>query len=218
MTIEDFKWWLSKKFIWNWEMNIDSNGILNVTLHFNDDFPSLGSAPWRARAYFIAPNFRQTANMRGMEEGRNKGGYFSANTPEWYPLPSGGWQILKPLGYYPNFEVPRESKFASFDQGNYLKSITWRPITDLKFSEVIKGYTYRYCDKVMKAIYFYETPTGESSVEPEGKLTKRGEIRQNALDIYLSVAIVFVVNENGADRCIYRAFGVPRHFVSKDLM
>lgn len=218
MTVEDFKEWLSKKFVWNWEMNIDANGVLNVTLLLPEDFPSLGSAPWRARAYFVAPNFRQTANIRGLEKNRHKGGYFSANAPEWYPLPSGGWQILRPLGYYPSLWQLGKSKFASFTQNDHSATIAWRPVGDLRFSEAIKGYTYQYCAKVMKATYFYETPKGESSVEPENELTERGKIRQNALDIYLSVAIVFVVGENGTDKCIYRAFGVPRRFVSKDLI
>ena len=51
---------------------------------------------------------------------------------------------------------------------------------------------------------------------------ERGKIRKQSLDIYLSVGISFIVRDNtgntGRDTCVARLFGIPKHFVSKDLL
>lgn len=212
MTSKEFQEWLQKDMKWDWEINFDSSGSAEIKVIFEEAFPTLDNANWRARAYLIAPNFRKTANMRGIKSGRHKGGYFSAETPRWYPLPDGGWRILESSGYYPSFETVAGPFIGFMNQDSNTLVLDWLPYGNSEFSEVIKGYTYEYCKKVMKGTEYYA-----NNYNGDGKLTGMGEIRQKALDVYLSVAISFVIGEGGEDTCVYRSFGVPKHFISGEL-
>lgn len=206
MTTEEFQEWLQKNMKWNWDMNIDSQGKLNLSLTFGQSFPTLDGAKWRARAYFIVPNFSRKRNLRAIKSGLNRGGYLSKNTPEWYPLSKGGW-----TSWWGGSE---RQKFAEIASDSPKTALSWTPLGTLVFSDLIKNYTYSYCRHVIAASEDLET--GDMSRSEE--LTERGKIRQDSLDVYLSVAISFIVSKGGNDVCVFRSFGVPRHFVSKELM
>lgn len=91
------------------------------------------------------------------------------------------------------------------------------------FRNNIDKYTNDYGRYVIFAYNFLES--GFNPLYPQAernKLSERGKIRKQSLDIYLSVGISFIVRDNtgntGIDTCVARLFGIPKHFVSKDLL
>lgn len=100
MSISSFTEWLKNDCQWHWNMNIDKNGILTVTVVFDSSFPALpADYTWLADARLIAPSFRKSKVVRRInKEYVDKGGYFAFQTSRWYPLPDGGWKILSIKG------------------------------------------------------------------------------------------------------------------------
>ena len=96
LSISSFTEWLENDCQWHWDMNIDENGILTVTVVFDSSFPTLPAGyTWLADTRLIAPSFRNNKVMRGINSGRvHEGGYFAYQTPRWYPLPESGWKTL----------------------------------------------------------------------------------------------------------------------------
>lgn len=214
MSIDSFTKWLENDCQWHWDMNIDKNGILTVTVTFDSSFPTLSAGyTWLADALLIAPSFRKRRLVRGIDKKyRGKGGHFASQTPCWYPLPDGGWKMLCTRGE----TYPWHGRFKT----GAGESISWTPYSTEKFSSVINKYTDDYGRYVIFAYNFLESGFDPSYPEAEReKLSERGKIRKQSLDIYLSVGISFVVrSSNGSDTCVARLFGIPKHFVSKELL
>lgn len=97
VSINSFAEWLENDCRWHWDMNIDENGILTVTVVFDSSFPALPAGyTWLADTRLIALSFRKKKVVRGINKKyADKGGYFAFQTPRWYPLPDGGWKVLK---------------------------------------------------------------------------------------------------------------------------
>lgn len=214
MSISSFTKWLENDCQWHWNMNIDKNGILTVAVTFESPFPTLPAGyTWLADAILIAPSFRKRKLVRGIDkEYRGKGGHFASQTPRWYPLPDGGWKMLCARGE----TYPWHGRFKAGTG----ESVSWIPYSTEKFSSIIDKYTEDYGRYVIFAYNFLESGFDPSYPETErGKLSERGKIRKQSLDIYLSVGISFVVRSvNGPDTCVARLFGIPKHFVSKELL
>ena len=214
MSISSFTEWLENDCQWHWDMNIDENGILTVTVVFDSSFPALPAGyTWLADARLIAPSFRKSKVVRRINKKyADKGGYFAFQTPRWYPLPDGGWKILSIKG-------EADPKYGTLKEGAG-KSVSWKPYLSEKFSSVIDKYTDDYGRYVIFAYNFLESGFDPSYPQAErDKLSERGNIRKQSLDIYLSVGISFIVRDNaGTDTCVARLFGIPKHFVSKDLL
>ena len=214
MSISSFTEWLENDCQWHWNMNIDENGILTVTVVFDSSFPALPAGyTWLADARLIAPSFRKSKVVRRINKKyADKGGYFAFQTPRWYPLPDGGWKILSIKG-------EADPKYGTLKEGAG-KSVSWKPYLSEKFSSVINKYTDDYGRYVIFAYNFLESGFDPSYPQAErDKLSERGNIRKQSLDIYLSVGISFIVRDNtGTDTCVARLFGIPKHFVSKDLL
>ena len=214
MSISSFTEWLENDCQWHWNMNIDENGILTVTVVFDSSFPALPAGyTWLADARLIAPSFRKSKVVRRINKKyADKGGYFAFQTPRWYPLPDGGWKILSIKG-------EADPKYGTLKEGAG-KSVSWKPYLSEKFSSVIDKYTDDYGRYVIFAYNFLESGFDPSYPQAErDKLSDRGNIRKQSLDIYLSVGISFIVRDNaGTDTCVTRLFGIPKHFVSKDLL
>lgn len=215
VSINSFAEWLENDCRWHWDMNIDENGILTVTVVFDSSFPTLPAGyTWLADARLIAPSFRKKNVVRGINSGRvHEGGYFASQTPRWYPLPDGGWKVLKTKKGPEYYGTLKEGA------GN---SVSWTYSTE-KFSSIIDKYTNDYGRYVIFAYNFLESGFDPSYSQAErDKLSERGKIRKQSLDIYLSVGISFIVRDNtgntGRDTCVARLFGIPKHFVSKDLL
>lgn len=214
MSISSFTEWLENDCQWHWNMNIDKNGILTVTVVFDSSFPALpADYTWLADARLIAPSFRKSKVVRRINKKyADKGGYFAFQTPRWYPLPDGGWKILSIKG-------EAGPKCGTLKEGAG-KSVSWNPYPSEKFSSIIDKYTDDYGRYVIFAYNFLESGFDPSYPQAErDKLSERGNIRKQSLDIYLSVGISFIVRDNtGTDTCVARLFGIPKHFVSKDLL
>ena len=217
LSISSFTEWLENDCQWHWDMNIDENGILTVTVVFDSSFPALPAGyTWLADARLIAPSFRKKKVERGIDSGRvHKGGYFASQTPRWYPLPDGGWKVL-------SIKKELEPYYGTLKEGAG-KSVSWTPYSTEKFSSIIDKYTNDYGRYVIFAYNFLESGFNPSYPQAErNKLSERGKIRKQSLDIYLSVGISFIVRDNtgstGRDTCVARLFGIPKHFVSKDLL
>lgn len=78
MSVDSFKEWLENDCQWHWDMNIDENGFLTVSVVFDSSFPTLsGGYTWLADAWFIAPSFMQTRIERQIRVKGNihKGGH-----------------------------------------------------------------------------------------------------------------------------------------------
>lgn len=214
MSISSFTEWLENDCQWHWNMNIDKNGILTVTVVFDSSFPALpADYTWLADARLIAPSFRKTKVVRGINGRHNdKGGYFASQTPRWYPLPDGGWKIL-------SIKKEAAPRYGTLKEGAG-KSVSWNPYPSEKFSSIIDKYTDDYGRRVIFAYNFLESGFDPSYPQAErDKLSERGKIRKQSLDIYLSVGISFIVRSvNRTDTCVARLFGIPKHFVSKDLL
>lgn len=214
LSISSFTEWLKNDCQWHWDMNIDENGILTVTVVFDSSFPALPAGyTWLADARLIAPSFRKKKVVRRINKKyADKGGYFAFQTPRWYPLPDGGWKILSVKG-------EADPKYGTLKEGAG-KSVNWKPYLSEKFSSIIDKYTDDYGRYVIFAYNFLESGFDPSYPQAErDKLSERGNIRKQSLDIYLSVGISFIVRDNtGTDTCVARLFGIPKHFVSKDLL
>ena len=214
MSISSFTEWLENDCQWHWDMNIDKNGTLTVSVIFDSSFPALtGGYTWLADARLIAPSFRKKKFVRRINSRYgDKGGYFAFQTPRWYPLPDGGWKILSIRGE----ESPKYGSLKEVE-GN---SVSWVPYPNEKFSSIIDKYTDDYGRYVIFAYNFLDSGFDPSYPQAErDKLSERGKIRKQSLDIYLSVGISFIVRDStGTDTCVARLFGVPKHFVSKDLL
>lgn len=214
LSISSFTEWLENDCQWHWNMNIDKNGILTVTVVFDSSFPALpADYTWLADARLIAPSFRKSKVVRRINKKyADKGGYFAFQTPRWYPLPDGGWKILSIKG-------EADPKCGTLKEGAG-KSVSWNPYPSEKFSSIIDKYTDDYGRYVIFAYNFLESGFDPSYPQAErDKLSERGNIRKQSLDIYLSVGISFIVRDNaGTDTCVARLFGIPKHFVSKDLL
>ena len=214
VSINSFAEWLENDCRWHWDMNIDENGILTVTVVFDSSFPALPAGyTWLADTRLIAPSFRKKKAVRGINKKyADKGGYFAFQTPRWYPLPDGGWKILSIKG-------EADPKYGTLKEGAG-KSVSWKPYLSEKFSSIIDKYTDDYGRYVIFAYNFLESGFDPSYPQAErDKLSERGNIRKQSLDIYLSVGISFIVRDNaGTDTCVARLFGIPKHFVSKDLL
>lgn len=214
VSINSFAEWLENDCQWHWDMNIDENGILTVTIVFDSSFPALPAGyTWLADARLIAPSFRKKKVVRRINKKyADKGGYFAFQTPRWYPLPDGGWKILSIKG-------EADPKYGTLKEGAG-KSVNWKPYLSEKFSSIIDKYTDDYGRYVIFAYNFLESGFDPSYPQAErDKLSERGNIRKQSLDIYLSVGISFIVRDNtGTDTCVARLFGIPKHFVSKDLL
>ena len=214
LSISSFTEWLKNDCQWHWDMNIDENGILTVTIVFDSSFPALPAGyTWLADARLIAPSFRKKKVVRRINKKyADKGGYFAFQTPRWYPLPDGGWKILSIKG-------EADPKYGTLKEGAG-KSVNWKPYLSEKFSSIIDKYTDDYGRYVIFAYNFLESGFDPSYPQAErDKLSERGNIRKQSLDIYLSVGISFIVRDNtGTDTCVARLFGIPKHFVSKDLL
>lgn len=214
VSINSFAEWLENDCQWHWDMNIDENGILTVTIVFDSSFPALPAGyTWLADARLIAPSFRKKKVVRRINKKyTDKGGYFAFQTPRWYPLPDGGWKILSIKG-------EADPKYGTLKEGAG-KSVNWKPYLSEKFSSIIDKYTDDYGRYVIFAYNFLESGFDPSYPQTErDKLSERGNIRKQSLDIYLSVGISFIVRDNtGTDTCVARLFGIPKHFVSKDLL
>ena len=214
LSISSFTEWLKNDCQWHWDMNIDENGILTVTIVFDSSFPALPAGyTWLADARLIAPSFRKKKVVRRINKKyADKGGYFAFQTPRWYPLPDGGWKILSIKG-------EADPKYGTLKEGAG-KSVNWKPYLSEKFSSIIDKYTDDYGRYVIFAYNFLESGFDPSYPQAErDKLSERGNIRKQSLDIYLSVGISFIVRDNtGTDICVARLFGIPKHFVSKDLL
>lgn len=188
VSINSFAEWLENDCRWHWDMNIDENGILTVTVVFDSSFPALPTGyTWLADARLIAPSFRKSKVVRRINKKyADKGGYFAFQTPRWYPLPDGGWKILS---------IKREAdpKCGTLKEGAG-KSVSWNPYPSEKFSSIIDKYTNDYGRHVIFAYNFLESGFDPSYPQAErDKLSERGKIRKQALDIYLSVGVSFVV-------------------------
>lgn len=215
LSISSFTEWLENDCQWHWDMNIDENGILTVTVVFDSSFPTLPAGyTWLADARLIAPSFRKKKVVRGIDSGRvHKGGYFASQTPRWYPLPDGGWKVLK---------IKKGPEYYGTLKEGAGNSVSWT-YSNEKFSSIIDKYTNDYGRYVIFAYNFLESGFDPSCSQAErDKLSERGKIRKQSLDIYLSVGISFIVRDNtgntGRDTCVARLFGIPKHFVSKDLL
>lgn len=115
-----------------------------------------------------------------------------------------------------------DPKYGTLKEGAG-KSVNWKPYLSEKFSSIIDKYTDDYGRYVIFAYNFLESGFDPSYPQAErDKLSERGKIRKQSLDIYLSVGISFIVRDNtgntGIDTCVARLFGIPKHFVSKDLL
>lgn len=217
MSVDSFKEWLENDCKWHWDMNIDENGILTVSVVFDSSFPTLSDGhTWAADAWFIAPSFRQKRIEKQIRVKGNlrMGGHFAFQTPEWYPLLNSGWKILStPRVVSTVFQHPFPGRLKA-GEGN---SISWKPYAELgKFSSLIDWYTTSYGIDVIRAYNLHDDPSYSGTERYD--LSKRGEIRKQSLDIYLSVGVSFIVRNGGIDNCVARLFGVPKHFVSKDLL
>lgn len=214
LSISSFTEWLKNDCQWHWDMNIDENGILTVTVVFDSSFPTLPAGyTWLADARLIAPSFKKRKVVRRINKKyADKGGYFAFQTPRWYPLPDGGWKILSIKG-------EADPKYGTLKEGAG-KSVSWKPYLSEKFSSIIDKYTDDYGRYVIFAYNFLESGFDPSYPQAErDKLSERGNIRKQSLDIYLSVGISFIVRDNtGTDTCVARLFGIPKRFVSKDLL
>ena len=212
LSISSFTEWLDKDCQWNWAMNIGENGILTVTVVFDSSFPTLPAGyTWLADARLIAPSFRNNKVMRGINSGRvHEGGYFAYQTPRWYPLPDSGWKVL---------QIKKGPEYYGTLKEGAGNSVSWT-YSNEKFSSIIDKYTNDYGRYVIFAYNFLESGFNPSYPQAErNKLSERGKIRKQSLDIYLSVGISFIVRDNaGTDTCVARLFGIPKHFVSKDLL
>lgn len=214
VSINSFAEWLENDCRWHWDMNIDKNGILTVAVAFDSSFPDLPAGyTWLADARLIAPSFRQNRTVRGIDSGRiHKGGHFASQTPRWYPLPDSGWKVLSISG-------EADPQYGTLKEGEG-RSVSWTPYPTEKFSSIIDKYTDDYGRHVIFAYNFLESGFDPSYPQAErGKLSERGKIRKRSLDIYLSVGISFIVRSiDRTDACVARLFGIPKHFVSKDLL
>ena len=215
LSISSFTEWLENDCQWHWDMNIDENGILTVTVVFDSSFPALPAGyTWLADTRLIAPSFRKKKVVRGIDSGRvHKGGYFASQTPRWYPLPDGGWKVL---------QIKKGPEYYGTLKEGAGNSVSWT-YSNEKFSSIIDKYTNDYGRHVIFAYNFLESGFDPSYPQAErNKLSERGKIRKQSLDIYLSVGISFIVRDNtgitGTDTCVARLFGIPKHFVSKDLL
>ena len=212
LSISSFTEWLENDCQWHWDMNIDENGILTVTVVFDSSFPTLSAGyTWLADARLIAPSFRNNKVMRGINSGRvHEGGYFAYQTPRWYPLPDSGWKVL---------QIKKGPEYYGTLKEGAGNSVSWT-YSNEKFSSIIDKYTNDYGRYVIFAYNFLESGFDPSYPQAErDKLSERGNIRKQSLDIYLSVGISFIVRDNaGTDTCVARLFGIPKHFVSKDLL
>lgn len=217
MSVDSFKEWLEKDCKWHWDMNIDENGFLMASVAFDSSFPTLGGGyTWAADAWFIAPSFDKKRVVRGIDRGHvHKGGYFALQTPRWYPLPDSGWKIL---GTFRNENLARPWPGKLSEGGG--NSISWKPYGDVeKLALIIYDYATNYSRKVISAYDFFDSGFDVSIPDADRyRLSERGEIRRQSLDIYLSVGISFIVRNGGTSKCVARLFGVPKHFVSKDLL
>lgn len=83
LSISSFTEWLKNDCQWHWDMNIDENGILTVTVVFDSSFPALPAGyTWLADARLIAPSFRKKKVVRRINKKyADKGGYFAFQTP-----------------------------------------------------------------------------------------------------------------------------------------
>lgn len=215
LSISSFTEWLENDCQWHWDMNIDENGILTVTVVFDSSFPALPAGyTWLADTRLIAPSFRKKKIVRGIDSGRvHKGGYFASQTPRWYPLPDSGWKVL---------QIKKGPEYYGTLKEGAGNSVSWT-YSNEKFSSIIDKYTNDYGRHVIFAYNFLESGFDPSYPQAErNKLSERGKIRKQSLDIYLSVGISFIVRDNtgitGTDTCVARLFGIPKHFVSKDLL